>query len=86
MDVENAVLALPGVALACVVAVPHPTYEERPVVIVQLAPGGTLPSKAALDAHLLGGKFAKFQLPDEVLHWEAVPMTSTGKLDKKAVR
>ena len=31
-------------------------------------------------------RFAKWQLPEDVLFREALPLTATGKLDKKAVR
>ena len=41
---------------------------------------------AKVAAYLLGGRFAKFQLPDDVLSWGAIPMTGTGKMDKKRVR
>ena len=36
VDLENAIAALPGVAMACVVAMPHPRWDERPVAIVQV--------------------------------------------------
>ena len=86
--------ALPGVQMACVVAMPHPRWDERPVAIVQMAPGqeGNAPTKEEMDDYLLntpdsrGLKFAKFQLPDEILVWEAIPMTSTGKMSKKDAR
>ena len=38
IEMENAVTALPGVAAAAVVAVPHPRWEERPIVVVTLEP------------------------------------------------
>ena len=30
--------------------------------------------------------FAKWQLPDDVLFEESIPLTSTGKIDKKVIR
>eukprot|EP01051_Picozoa_sp_SAG22_P002840 SAG22_NODE_130_length_18670_cov_12.091379_18_plen_62_part_00 len=45
--------------MACVVAVPHPRWDERPVAIVQLAPGTALtdaPTKAQMDEHLLANR------------------------------
>ena len=35
---------------------------------------------------LLSGSFAKWQLPDTVIYVDALPRTSVGKLDKKAMR
>jgi fatty-acyl-CoA synthase len=30
--------------------------------------------------------FAKWQLPDEIIQTDAIPLTSTGKIDKKVIR
>jgi acyl-CoA synthetase (AMP-forming)/AMP-acid ligase II len=84
VDIENHIVALPGVAAAAVVAQPHPRWDERPVALVVLASGGNV-SAAEIAAHC-AATFAKWQLPDEVIFVEAVPLTSTGKLDKKAIR
>lgn len=84
VDLENDIVAVPGVAQAAVVAVPHPKWDERPVALVVLSPGAKL-SQADVLAHLAKG-FAKWQLPDEVIFVDALPLTSTGKLDKKVIR
>ena len=40
-----------------------------------------------MQSHCLkGGKFAKYELPDEVLVWNELPMTGTGKINKKQIR
>ena len=84
VDLENHIVSLAGVAQAAVVAVPHPKWDERPVAIVVRAPGGSVTQQQVL-AHC-EGRFAKWQLPDEVLFREAIPLTSTGKIDKKVIR
>ncbi|HEU4430608.1 MAG TPA: long-chain fatty acid--CoA ligase [Myxococcota bacterium] len=84
VDLENHICALPGVAQAAVVGVPHPKWDERPVAIVVRAPGSTVTQQQVL-AHC-EGRFAKWQLPDEVLFRDAIPLTSTGKIDKKVIR
>jgi len=84
VDLENHILALAGVAQACVVAQPHPTWDERPVALVVLDEGTELAVDQVL-AHC-SNRFAKWQLPDDVLFVESIPLTSTGKMDKKAVR
>jgi len=89
IDMENDLVGMKGVAMAAVVAVPHPKWDERPVAIISLAPdAGPEFSKGLLErAHAhLSKSFAKFQLPDEVLIWDAIPMTTTGKIDKKVMR
>lgn len=84
VDLENHVVALPGVAQACVVAQPHPRWDERPVVLAVLAAGASV-SKEEILAHC-ATQFAKWQLPDDVLFVDSIPLTSTGKMDKKVVR
>ncbi|MBH81174.1 MAG: long-chain fatty acid--CoA ligase [Gammaproteobacteria bacterium] len=84
VDLENHIVAMAGVAQACVVAQPHPKWDERPVALVILEPGAEVDQEAIL-AHC-GTAFAKWQLPDEVLYVDEIPLTSTGKMDKKVVR
>lgn len=84
VDLENHIVALDGVAQACVVAQPHPKWDERPVAVVVKKAGAEL-SKDKVLAHC-GEKFAKWQLPDDVLFVDAIPLTATGKMDKKVVR
>ena len=84
VDLENHIVAMNGVAQACVVAQPHPKWDERPVALVVLDDGAEVHQQAILDH--CATRFAKWQLPDDVLYAETIPLTSTGKLDKKAVR
>jgi fatty-acyl-CoA synthase len=85
VDMERAIMALPGVAEAAVVAIPDPKWQERPLACVVLRSGAELPL-ARLREHLLGHGFASWQLPDRVEIIDAVPKTSVGKFDKKALR
>ena len=84
VDLENHIVGVPGVAQACVVAQPHPKWDERPVALIVLEPGKKVTQEQVL-AHCETA-FAKWQLPDEVLYIDAIPLTSTGKMDKKVVR
>ena len=84
VDLENHIVALAGVAQACVVAQPHPKWDERPVALVVLEEGASVAEEAIL-AHCATG-FAKWQLPDDVRFVADIPLTATGKMDKKAVR
>merc|ERR1712039_573236 len=84
-DVENHIMGLPGVANACVVAVPHPKWDERPVAVVECAGDKHGITAAAILEHC-SSALAKYEVPDEVLFWSSIPLTSTGKLDKKSVR
>ncbi|CAE8602555.1 unnamed protein product [Polarella glacialis] len=89
IDLENHITGMKDIAMAAVVAVPHPRWDERPVAIVTLPPGcdpGVAKGlKERVVAHCLQA-FAKFQVPDDVIVWQEIPLTSTGKLDKKVIR
>ena len=84
VDLENHIVALDGIAQACVVAHPHPKWDERPVALVVLEPGKEVSAQAVIDH--CGTAFAKWQLPDDVLYVDSIPLTGTGKMDKKVVR
>lgn len=84
VDLENHIVAMPDVAQAAVVAQPHPKWDERPVALVKMVEGKTLDKSAVLDH--CAKIFAKWQLPDDVIETAAIPLTSTGKIDKKAIR
>jgi len=84
VDLENHIVAVAGVAQACVVAQPHPKWDERPVALVVLKPGAQVAKDAILEH--CARDFAKWQLPDDILFVESIPLTSTGKMDKKVVR
>ena len=84
MDLENHIVAMPGVAQAAVVAQPHPKWDERPVALVVMNEGSELNADAVIEH--CSGILAKWQLPDEVVETDNIPLTSTGKIDKKAIR
>jgi fatty-acyl-CoA synthase len=84
IDMENAITAHPRITEAAVIGAWHPTWQERPIVLAVTDNGQEIP---IADIHrLLSGSFAKWQLPDTVIYLDALPRTSVGKLDKKAMR
>jgi fatty-acyl-CoA synthase len=85
VDMEGAIMAMPGVAEAAVIAIPDPKWQERPLACVVPRPGGAV-TLEEVRRHLLAAGFAHWQLPDRVEVIEAVPRTSVGKFDKKALR
>jgi len=84
IDVENAAASHPGVAEAAVIGVSHPTWQERPLLLVVRRPGAEVDREALL-AHL-ATRVAKWWLPDDVLFVESLPHTATGKLLKTRLR
>ncbi|MDM0014993.1 long-chain fatty acid--CoA ligase [Variovorax sp. J22P168] len=84
VELENLVMGHPAVAEAAVVAIGHPKWGERPLVVAVKRPGGEVDG-AALRA-FLAPKLARFQLPDDYEFVEAIPKTATGKFLKTRMR
>lgn len=84
VDLENHIVAMAGVAQACVVAAPHPKWDERPIALVIAEAGDQIGADEIIEH--CAQAFAKWQLPDDVLFVDSIPMTGTGKMDKKVVR
>jgi fatty-acyl-CoA synthase len=82
--IENHAVAHPAVAEAAVIAVPHPKWGERPLLVVVRHEGSSIDRDAMLD--FLRDKVAKWWLPDEVIFVDSLPHTATGKLFKLALR
>jgi fatty-acyl-CoA synthase len=84
VDLENHIVALEGVQQAAVVAQPHPKWDERPVAVVVLVQGANVTADLILKH--CSEIFAKWQLPDDIIFVDELPLTSTGKIDKKTIR
>ena len=84
IELENAAVCCPGVAEAAAVGVPHPKWDERPLLLVVRKDGAEV-DEAAITAHLTN-HVAKWWLPDEILFVESLPHTATGKLLKTELR
>ena len=85
VDLENALMAHPGIAEAAVIAIPDEKWSERPLACVVAKPGQT-PQVEELAAHLLKMGFAKWQVPERYEWIASVPRTSTGKFYKLKLR
>ena len=86
VELENAVMAHPKILEAAVIGLPHPKWDERPVVYAVPRPEfkGQVTQEEVVD--FLRDKVAKWWLPDEVRFIDEVPKTSVGKFDKKVLR
>lgn len=91
LEVEEIISRHPGVAEAAVIGVPDPNWGERPLALVVLKPdfAGKV-GVAEIQAHVRGfaeqGKVSKYAVPERVEFVEALPRTSVGKLNKRAMR
>ena len=86
VDMEGEIMNHPAVLEAAVVGLPHPQWEERPLALVVLRQESR--GKVTRDDILghLGGRFARWQLPNEVKFVDEIPKTSVGKFRKSAIR
>ena len=84
IDVENIAMAHPAVAMAACIGMKHPKWDERPVVVVVKKPGAEVSREALLG--FFEGKTAKWQIPDDVIFIDAIPLGATGKMQKVKLR
>jgi 3-(methylthio)propionyl---CoA ligase len=84
IDIESVVAGCPGVSEAAVIGVPHPKWEERPLLVVVPKPGTSL-SVATIKAYL-EGRVVKWWIPDDVVFAEALSYGATGKIQKMELR
>jgi len=84
IDVENIAVAHPAVAMAACIGVKHPKWDERPIIAVVKKPGASVTREELLAFY--EGKIAKWQVPDDVLFIDAIPLGGTGKMQKTKLR
>jgi fatty-acyl-CoA synthase len=84
IELENVVAGHPDVAIAAVVGVPDPRWEERPLLVIQCAEDCA--PDAAVIAAWLEGKVARWWIPERIEFVERMPLTATGKIRKTELR
>jgi acyl-CoA synthetase (AMP-forming)/AMP-acid ligase II len=84
IDLENATIAHPHVAMAAVIGVKHPKWDERPLLLIVPKPEKSLEKQEVMD--FLAERVAKWWVPDEVIFVESLPVGGTGKVQKNDLR
>ena len=84
IDVENIAMAHPAVAMAACVGMQHPKWDERPIIVVMKKPNAEISCEALLAFY--EGKIAKWQIPDDVVFVDVIPLGATGKMQKMMLR
>ncbi len=84
VELENAACGHPAVAEAAAIGIPHPKWDERPVLFVVKKQGQEVSSEEL--CAFLADKVAKWWLPDAVEFVDDIPHTATGKISKKDLR
>ena len=84
IDIENIAMGHPAVAMAACIGMAHPKWDERPIVAVSLKAGAQVTREELLQFY--EGKIAKWQIPDDVVFVDAIPIGATGKMLKVRLR
>ena len=82
--IEGLAMGHPAVALAAVIGISHPRWQERPLLVVVRRPDKQVSSAELIE--FLRPKMASWWLPSDVTFVEALPMTATGKVHKVTLR
>jgi fatty-acyl-CoA synthase len=84
IELENAAVGCPGVLEAAAIGIPHPKWDERPLLLV-VRDDGSQVGEADI-REFLSKEVAGWWLPDAIEFVEELPHTATGKLSKKTLR
>ncbi|MEM7123553.1 MAG: long-chain fatty acid--CoA ligase [Pseudomonadota bacterium] len=84
IDLESAVMGHPDVEEAAAIAMPHPKWTERPMLVIVSRDGSNLTADG-VRAHL-DGQVAKWWMPDDIAFVDELPHTATGKVSKLQLR
>ena len=84
IEVEQAIMSHPAVLEAAVIAVPDEKWGERPRGFAILKEGSAVTERELIDH--VKSKLARFKAPDAIEFPQALPKTSTGKIQKFVLR
>jgi acyl-CoA synthetase (AMP-forming)/AMP-acid ligase II len=84
IDLESAAMGHPAVAMAAVIGVKHPKWDERPLLFIVRKPGKAVEREDMLA--FLAERVAKWWVPDDVIFVESLPVGGTGKVQKGDLR
>jgi fatty-acyl-CoA synthase len=84
IELENAAVGCPGVLEAAAIGIPHPKWDERPLLLI-VRDDDHVATEEEILGHL-SQSVAKWWLPDAIEFVDELPHTATGKLSKKDLR
>jgi fatty-acyl-CoA synthase len=84
IEIENIAVSHPAVAMAACIAIPHPKWDERPLLVVVRKPNTQLTREELLAYY--EGRVAKWQVPDDIAFVDSIPLGATGKMLKTRLR
>ncbi len=83
-EIEDHLVAHPGVLDAAVVAVPDPWLGERTCAVI--VPTGEAPTAAAVRKWIRARGVAAYKVPDRIVFMDAFPETGVGKTSRRELR
>ncbi len=86
IDLENLAMEHPDIALAAAIGIPHPKWDERPLLVLQPAASVAASSLETTILEYMRERLPKWQLPEDAVILPELPLTSTGKVDKLGLR
>ena len=84
IDLESVALAHPAVAMAAVIGVKHPKWDERPLLFIVTKAGKAVTKEDILS--FLAEHVVKWWVPDDVVFLDSLPVGGTGKVQKAELR
>ena len=84
IELENAAVGCGGVAEAAAIGIPHPKWDERPLLCVVRANGSSI-TEGEIRDHMKK-HVASWWMPDAIEFVDELPHTATGKLSKLRLR
>ena len=84
IELENIALGCPGVHEAAAIGLPHPRWDERPLLVIVRRKDAAVTREDVL--RHLDGKIVKWWMPDDVAFVDEIPHTATGKISKMELR
>ncbi|MHB8682424.1 MAG: AMP-binding enzyme, partial [Acidimicrobiales bacterium] len=86
LEIEEALLRMPGVAEAAVVAAPDERLGEHACAFLRMLPGAPAPDMEAVRQHMSGSGMARQKWPEEIRTLDELPRTASGKVQKYVLR
>jgi acyl-CoA synthetase (AMP-forming)/AMP-acid ligase II len=83
-EIEKIIAGMPGVSQVAVIGQPDPKWGETPTALVVAQPGVKMDEKEVLQ--YCQGKMARYKLPKKVMFMDSLPLTPTGKVQKRILR
>ncbi|PHR61480.1 MAG: long-chain fatty acid--CoA ligase [Robiginitomaculum sp.] len=84
IEVENAAMNHPDVAMAACIGIHHVKWQERPLLIIQSVPGTTPDIEEVKKC--IGERCAKWWIPTDIVFKDELPIGATGKVLKRLLK